>query len=123
MESFLHYTRRYGLPQSVYVDRHTTYLYPKSLPLMADREIFEIRKACTAICIEFRTFCDIAIRKSLGINFIFGVHHRSFGESGPLFLPAFLVYPLFGLYSHKDCFLISSPSPAKSCSVQLNEPL
>lgn len=29
MESFLHYTRRYGLPQSVYVDRHTTYRSPR----------------------------------------------------------------------------------------------
>ena len=29
MESFFHYTRRYGLPQSIYVDRHTTYRSPR----------------------------------------------------------------------------------------------
>lgn len=28
MDSFLRYTRRYGLPQSIYVDRHTTYRSP-----------------------------------------------------------------------------------------------
>ena len=33
MDSFLRYCRRYGLPQSIYVDRHTTYHSPGKLTL------------------------------------------------------------------------------------------
>ncbi len=39
MESFKHYVQQYGLPMSVYLDRHTTYKSPKKLPEgVEDRE-------------------------------------------------------------------------------------